>query len=75
MLESHSFHEQIRAEVKGQVAQADSAVKNLTEAVKQGALRYEQVGRENNGLEETSRRLERLHPNALRSPGHDAGLS
>jgi len=50
---------QMSGEIKAELAKTEQGIKNLLEAVKQGALSMEQVKVENADLQETKRRLEK----------------
>ncbi len=50
---------QAEGEIRAELATVDKGMKNLLEAVKNGALRLEQVKEENAELQETKRRLEK----------------
>lgn len=56
---ANPLHVQMEGELKAEVAKVNQSMKNLLEAVKQGALSMEQVKEENAELQETKRRLER----------------
>lgn len=53
------LHLQVEGEIKAELAKVDLNVKNLLEAVKQGALSMDQIKEQNSDLQDTKRRLER----------------
>lgn len=55
----NSLHIQMEGEIRAELAKVNQGMKNLLEAVKQGALSGEQVKEENAELQETKRRLEK----------------
>lgn len=62
MSESNPVNESLEGEIKAEIAKINSGIKNLLEAVKQGALSIEAIKEENVELQEAKRRLEqRLH--------------
>ena len=50
---------QLEGEIRAELAKVNQSMKNLQEAVMQGALSMEQVKEENNQLQESKRRLEK----------------
>lgn len=55
----NSLHIQMEGEIRAELAKVNQGMKNLLDAVKQGALSMEQVKEENAELQETRRRLEK----------------
>ena len=56
------LNEKLEGEIKAEITKVTKAMKNLLDAVKEGALSFEQVSEENADLQESKRRLEkRLH--------------
>lgn len=55
----NTLHTQIEGEIKANLAQANQGMKNLLEAVKQGALKMEQIKEDNDELLATQQRLEK----------------
>lgn len=53
------LNEQIEGEIRAELAKINRAIKNLVEAVKEGALSMEQVKEENAELQDAKRRLEK----------------
>jgi len=53
------LHTQMEGEIKAELVKVNLSMKNLLEAVKQGALSMEQIKEENAELQETKRRLEK----------------
>lgn len=53
------LHIKMEGELKAELAKINLSMKNLLEAVKQGALSMEQIKEENTELQETKRRLEK----------------
>ena len=53
------LHSQLEGEIKAELAKVNQSMKNLLEAVKEGALSIEQVKEENADLQEPKRRLEK----------------
>lgn len=56
---TNPLHLQMEGELKAELAKVNQSMKNLLEAVKQGALRIEQIREENGELQEAKRRLEK----------------
>ena len=57
--QTNPLHVQMEGEIKAELAKVDQSMKNLLEAVKQGALSFEQVKEENAELQAAKRRLEK----------------
>ncbi len=56
---TNPLNEQLEGEIKAELARVNQSVKNLLNAVKQGALGMEEIREENSQLQETKRRLEK----------------
>lgn len=55
----NTLHTQMEGEIKANLAKANQEMKNLLEAVKQGALKMEQIKEDNDELLATQQRLEK----------------
>ncbi len=53
------LHSQVEGEIKAELAKIEQSMRNLIDAVKQGALSMEQIREENGGLQDAKRRLEK----------------